>query len=559
MASGSCCKPIKGRRVLQFCIGATFVVLFALFYNRARLTGPGLNQERADVDNDYALLDTTYVRAENVYFNREVPSVSKEDDGLKEAMGTHRIVHLDLKGAAPKVSYFGQLFPFLKKLGATGLLIEYEDTFPYRSADISATHAYSKSDIEEILRMANDSQLMVIPLIQTLGHLEFVLKLDSYKHLREAKRYPQAICPSKNETTKLLHKIIDEIVEAHKDIEYLHIGCDEVYQLAVCSDCRTRLQSESWGPQELFLDHVKKTAKYIKQKYPSITVLIWDDELRHIPRDVLSIWKLGELVEPVVWKYSADIEGDLNDVVWSKYHKFFPHLWFATAFKGAKSPDAMTNTISIYLDNHKSWVKLITKYARIIKFRGAVLTGWQRYDHFAVLCELLPVSIPSLAVNLLYLGAEYKNDLVDVTSEAQTLCRCDSNPVLTLNNYLVHCVFPGSRLFLAITRYARVLEQIDEAKRGSPFKGWMTAYNRNRTFSAPSHVEEATNEIVNLYSDVTSLERDIEEAMDPIYFADTFVEWSATYIKPVKDELRVIVQARDRLLAVESWPKRSLD
>ena len=34
-----------------------------------------------------------------------------------------RIVHLDLKGAAPKVSYLEQLFPLFKTLGATGLLI----------------------------------------------------------------------------------------------------------------------------------------------------------------------------------------------------------------------------------------------------------------------------------------------------------------------------------------------------------------------------------------------------------------------------------------------------
>lgn len=58
---------------------------------------------------------------------------------------------------------------------------------------------------------------------------------------------------------------------------------------------------------------------------------------------------------------------------------------------------------ALHMENHKAWLRIIAEYSYLIKFKGIMLTGWQRYDHFAVLCELLPVSIPSLVNSILIL------------------------------------------------------------------------------------------------------------------------------------------------------------
>nr|XP_008508635.1 PREDICTED: hexosaminidase D-like [Equus przewalskii] len=85
-----------------------------------------------------------------------------------------RLVHLDLKGAPPKVSYLSEIFPLFHALGANGLLIEYEDMFPYEGhlRLLRAKHAYSPFEIKEILHLATLNNLEVIPLVQTFGHME---------------------------------------------------------------------------------------------------------------------------------------------------------------------------------------------------------------------------------------------------------------------------------------------------------------------------------------------------------------------------------------------------
>jgi hypothetical protein len=61
----------------------------------------------------------------------------------------HRLVHLDLKGAPPRISYLKKLLPIFKRLGATGLLLEWEDMFPFSGslAKVAATNHYTPDEV----------------------------------------------------------------------------------------------------------------------------------------------------------------------------------------------------------------------------------------------------------------------------------------------------------------------------------------------------------------------------------------------------------------------------
>jgi len=105
----------------------------------------------------------------------------------------HRIVHLDLKGAPPKAAYYASLFEFFREQNVTGLLIEYEDMFPYWGPivqHVPALNAYSKNDIKTIVQEARKNNLEIIPLVQTFGHLEYVLKHKSKVDMREVPAFP---------------------------------------------------------------------------------------------------------------------------------------------------------------------------------------------------------------------------------------------------------------------------------------------------------------------------------------------------------------------------------
>ncbi|CAJ0962799.1 unnamed protein product, partial [Mesorhabditis belari] len=155
-----------------------------------------------------------------------------------------RIVHLDLKGAPLRVDAYRELFPLLHQNGATGLLIEYEDMFPFtgRLSTLARRNAYSKEDIQQIIQLSTSSNLEVIPLVQTFGHLEFVLKQPPFTKLSENALELNTICISNNESWTVITEMIDQIRSLHQSSTRIHIGADEAYHVGEDAICREKLK-----------------------------------------------------------------------------------------------------------------------------------------------------------------------------------------------------------------------------------------------------------------------------------------------------------------------------
>ena len=482
-----------------------------------------------------------------------------------EPLFLNRIVHLDLKGAPPKVSYLAEIFPLFSKLGATGILLEYEDMFPYSGLikEMAAKNAYDPVTILKINQLAKENNLEIIPLIQTFGHLEFVLKLEEYQHLREVPEQPQAICPSHNETLPVLHLMLEQVANLHPGIQRIHIGADEVYFIGKCSKCQSRISSQFWTPSDLFLDHVTRLASFVADKL-QLRPMMWDDQFRSLSESQLLRWQIGSLVDIVVWNYMPTLE--LRADIWSKYLNVFDSIWAASAFKGATGSDQIVTDISYHVKNHLSWMSLVAEYrntAHLAKFRGIMITGWQRYDHFAILCELLPVSVPSLAASLLLL--QYGHNLARIDEQMSHILQCQENLSTAwsapegLTSSSIRCQYSGSDILNAVQYLVQIRDQYNKLLNDSVVRGWISAYNVQHQFSSPTHLEHVSFELVSLRASLEALGRDCQMVFEPVYDRFTVKEWLDTFVKPLLASVDQLARTTDVLRSKNAWPRRPLE
>lgn len=103
------------------------------------------------------------------------------------------------------------------------------------------------------------------------------------------------------------------------------------------------------------------------------------------------------------------------------------------SFKGATGERQHVPDIHHHVRNQLSWLQVMQRVndqSKIspVKFFGLVLTGWARYDHFAVLCELLPVAVPSLVINLVVVSLAGLS--FPVSRRIHTLLGCDNIKML---------------------------------------------------------------------------------------------------------------------------------
>ncbi|XP_073877133.1 hexosaminidase D isoform X8 [Macaca fascicularis] len=261
-----------------------------------------------------------------------------------------------------------------------------------------------------------------------------------------------------------------------------------VYYLGEGEASRRWLQQEQNSTGKLCLSHMRAVASHVQNRRPSVTPLVWDDMLRDLPEDQLAASGVPQLVEPVLWDYAADLDVHGKVLLMQKYWRCgFPRLWAASAFKGATGPSQAVPPIKHHLRNHVQWLQ-VAGSRPTDSLQGIILTGWQRYDHFSVLCELLPAGVPSLAACLqLLLHGGFDGDAKAKVENLLGISNLEMmDPVREGAGS-----FPGSNILALVTQVSLHLRSsVDALLEGNTYvTGWFSPYHRRRKLIHPVMVQ----------------------------------------------------------------------
>lgn len=174
-----------------------------------------------------------------------------------------RAAHYDTKHHQDTKEYVKQFIRELAAYKMNMLVWEWEDKFLYPShPEIGAPGAFTMAEMQELTRYGQQYHVQIVPLVQGLGHVGFILKWPQFAHLREVPASNFEFCPLKEGSYELLMDLWKDAMEATPGAKFIHIGSDETYELGKCENC-SKKQAEI-GRSGLYHLFLGKSAELLK-------------------------------------------------------------------------------------------------------------------------------------------------------------------------------------------------------------------------------------------------------------------------------------------------------
>ena len=88
-----------------------------------------------------------------------------------------------------------------------------------------------------------------------------------------------SLCPLKDGSIDLVLELINQTIGfvGQENLNYFHIGADEIFNIGSCSECK--LFCQETNHRVLYAKFLRKVVKKLSKKYP-LEFIAWDDMYR---------------------------------------------------------------------------------------------------------------------------------------------------------------------------------------------------------------------------------------------------------------------------------------
>lgn len=311
--------------------------------------------------------------------------------------------HLDLRIQVMTIDALKSFALKLSKSGINTLIMEWEGTYPFEKHPmIPNRFAYSKEQIISFVKYCNSLGIDVIPLQQSFGHVEYILRNERYKALREDQKDNSQVCPLETEGDRALFTdLYTELASTHTS-KYIHIGGDETYLLGHDEKCRLKAAQE--GKSKLYTDYIKMLCDIVIKlgKRP----VLWADIALKYPEAIKSLPKGTVFVD---WNYGWDLNhfGDHQKLMESGFE-----IWGAPALRSG--PD---NYYLTQWEKHFKNIRDFIPVAAKLGYKGMVMTSWSTSGIYSPVFESASDIVDVYAIRRVYPLSGF-NILINAFTEA---------------------------------------------------------------------------------------------------------------------------------------------
>ena len=270
--------------------------------------------------------------------------------------------HLDLRIQTMPMPALKTLALQLHNQGINTLLMEWEASYPFeQDPQIANRYTYTRPQVKDFIAYCHRLNIDVIPLQQSFGHVEYILRNNRYAAQREDEHDLSQICPAQKDLNKALFtRLYKDLASTHNS-PYIHIGCDETHLLGHCPLCK-KLAAEE-GVSKLYFDHVKMLCDIVISL--GKTPVLWADIALKYP-EYLGLLPKGTVL--VDWNYGWPLDrfGDHSKLAAGGYE-----IWGAPALRS--DPD------NYYLETWQHHFDNIAQFipeCRRLGYKGIIMTSW---------------------------------------------------------------------------------------------------------------------------------------------------------------------------------------